>query len=116
MSTEIDSFLATVALRPRRRTPAILFNGKLTLRRFKNNSSNVLIRVVLRFELSISDSPTASYDENHYLYFNDAYLELWDRQMHSDGFFMGDPLFDKDSEHLRKIGNYGLSPSTFADI
>jgi hypothetical protein len=50
-------------------------------RKFKAESSNVLFKVVLAFDLSISDYPFASYDENHEMIFNRAYIEVYNRRM-----------------------------------
>jgi hypothetical protein len=114
--TEIDTFLRDCHFECEEEETCDSVRWVYYYREFKRDSSNALIRVVLRFELSISDSPTTTYNENHDLHFNDAYLELWDRQMQSDGAFMGDPLYDEESEDLRMVGSCPLDPSDFADI
>jgi len=114
--TEIDSFLRDRDFTCDEEDTCDSVRWVLYYREFKRDSSNVLIRVVLRFELSISDSPTATYNENHDLHFNDAFLELWDRQMQSDGFFMGVQTFDEDSESLHMIGSYSLRPANYSDV
>ena len=83
---------------------------------FQRWDSNVCLRLVLRFEEVISDSPTATYDENHQLTFNDAFITVYDRQMLEDGQFMGEPWYDEETESVRKIDSFPISPSTFADI
>lgn len=114
--TEIDSFLRDRDFECEEEETCDSVRWTYYYREFKRHSSNVLIRAVLRFELSISDSPTATYNENHDLHFNDAYLELWDRQMQSNGASMGEPLYDEESEVLRKVGSCPVDPSRFEDI
>lgn len=114
--TEIDSFLRDRHFECEEEDSCDSVRWVHYYREFKKDSSNALIRLVLRFELSISDSPTATYNENHDLHFNDSYLELWDRQMESDGVCMGEQAYDEESEALRKVGGYPLSPSCFSDI
>jgi hypothetical protein len=114
--TEIDSFLRDRDFACDEEDTCDSVRWVLYYREFKRDSSNILIRVVLRFELSISDSPTATHNENHDLHFNDAFLELWDRQMQSDGFFMGVQTFDEESESLRIIGSYSLRPANYSDV
>ena len=82
----------------------------------KKGNTNILIRVTLRFEMCISDDPMATYDENHDLSFNDAYLSIYDRQMVEDGFLLGEQMFDEETENIRKIDNFAISPKTFKDI
>jgi hypothetical protein len=82
----------------------------------KKGNSNILIRITLRFELCISDDPEATYDENHDLSFNDAYLSIYDRQMAEDGYLLGEQMFDEDTENIKKIDNFPISPKTFGDI
>jgi hypothetical protein len=114
--TEIDSFLRDRDFECEEEDTCDSVRWVLYHREFKKESSNALIRVVLRFELSISDSPTATYNENHDLHFNDAFLDIWDRQMQSDGFSMGEENYDEESEALRKVGSYPLNPLTYSDI
>ena len=114
--TEIDTFLRDRNFECEEEDTCDSVRWSLYYREFKRDSSNAMIRIVLRFELSISDSPTASYNENHDLHFNDAFLEVWDRQMQEDGVFMGEQVYDEESEELRRIGEYPLNPSTFSDI
>ena len=64
----------------------------------------------------IYDSPTASYDENHNLSFNDAFVQVYDRQMEQDGVCMGELQYDEETESLRLIDAYPLSPSEYDDI
>ena len=114
--TEIDSFLRDQDFECKEQNTCDSVRWELYYREFKKDSSNTMIRIVLRFELSISDSPIGTYSENHDLCFTDAFLEIWDRQMQSDGVFMGEKVYDEESEDLRLIGEYPLAPSTFSDI
>jgi hypothetical protein len=114
--TEIDSFLRDRDFEREEEDTCDTVRWVCYYREFKRDSTNALIRVVLRFELSISDSPTATYDENHDLSFNDAFLEIWDRQMEEDKIFMGEQSYDEETESLRKLGSFPLSPSTYSDI
>lgn len=114
--TEIDSFLRDRDFECEEEDTCDSVRWRIYYREFKRDSSNAMIRVVLRFELSISDSPTASYNENHDLQFNDAFLEVWDRRMQEDGVFMGEQIYDEETETLRKVGTYPINPATYADI
>lgn len=82
----------------------------------RKSCTNVMIRVVLRFELCVSDAPIGTYDENHDLFFNDAYLAIFDRQMRKDGFVMGRPFYDEETESLQRIADFPITPDEFADI
>ena len=82
----------------------------------KKYNTNVLIRVTLRFELCISDDAMATYDDNHDLSFNDAYLCIYDRQMVEDGIVMGEQMYDEETERLRKIANFSINPQNFKDL
>lgn len=114
--TELDSFLRDRTFECEEENTTDCVRWLCYYREFKKDSTNALIRVVLRFELSISDSPTATYDENHDLSYNDAFFEIWDRQMVREGFNMGEPFYDEETESLRRIGAYPLDPTTFSDI
>lgn len=115
-NTEIDSFLRDKGYTCDEEETSDCVRWVYYYKKFKQDSSNVIIRVVLRFELYISDSPTASYDENHYLSFNDAYLELYDRQMREDGIFFGEKCYDEETESVRRIDSFAINPQTFEDI
>jgi len=86
---------------------------------YKQFSSNAIIRIVLRFELCLSDGLNASYDENHDLLFNDAYMEVFDRQMQEDeegGMFYGDKMYNEEIESVRRIDSIAINPRTFEDV
>ncbi len=67
-------------------------------------------------ELAIYDDPGASYDDNHNLSFNDAYLEVFDRQMDSLDSFDGEPMYDEDTERLCRIDKFPINPRSMVDI
>ncbi len=114
--TEIDSFLRDRDFECDEEESCDSVRWVHYYRDFKKDSSNVMIRVVLRFELAIFDSPTATYDDNHDLHFNDAFIEVWDRQMESDGFIMGEEVYDEETEALLQIGSYPLRPPNYSDL
>ena len=76
------------------------------IKRFEKYNTNMRIDLVLRFELSISDDPYASWSDNCSLFFSDTFIEIYDRQMERDGTFMGEPSFDEDTELPRRLGRY----------
>lgn len=71
-----------------------------------------MVRLILRFQLSISDSPFASYDDNHQLLFERAEIEIFDRGIPRVCYNMGLPEFDEEKEDLRSIGSYPIFRST----
>ena len=80
---KIDSFLRNKGFTCEEEETTDSLRWRYYYKEFKQCSSNVIIRVVLRFELFLSDGcPPYNYDDNHDLFFNDVYLEVFDRQMH----------------------------------
>ena len=78
--------------------------------------SNILFHVVIRFELLISDSPSATYDDNHDMQFEDTYLLIYDRQMEQEGHTYDEPIYDEDTESIHRIGRFTIHPQSFADL
>ena len=83
---------------------------------FKKPESNVLIRLILRFELNIGDSPDASYDDNHQISFDHARIDVFDRCMPRVGSYMGFPEYDEDKESKRKIDSYPILIRSLEDL
>jgi hypothetical protein len=85
-------------------------------REFRKDCSNVMIRLVLRFEIAIYDTPTASYADNREISFNDAYLVTFDRQMQEGSLITGEWTYDEETESLRKIDSFPIYPQSIDDI
>lgn len=83
---------------------------------FRQYDSNAMLRLVIRFELTITDG--GGYNENHNLYFNDIYLEIYDRQMEQDDSYSeyGRPEYDNETEQLLKIDMYELRIRSYAEL
>lgn len=114
--TKIDTFLQGKGFNCEEEESTDSVRWRYYYTEIKKAGTNVMIRVTMRFELCISDDPTATYDENHDLSFNDAYLSIYDRQMAEDGFFQGDKMYDEETEQMREIDNFPISPRSFGDI
>ena len=82
------------------------------------NRSNIQIRIVLKFELSIYDDVGGSFNDNHNILFDDAYLEVFNRRMKKsdhtaqDGYF----IYDEETEDCQLIDKFPLSPNNLGDI
>lgn len=116
--TEIDSFLRREGFNCREvETEDMYSRWCYYSREFRRADSNVMLRLVLRFDLQISDSPTGSYDDNHELSYEDCYIEIYDRQMHKEeGLFDGEYFYDEDTELLRKIDSYQICTASYAEV
>jgi len=87
------------------------------LREFRWFDSNVMFRLVIRFDLQIHDDPGGSYDDNHELFYENAYVVVFDRRMEDDpSLFDGDKYYDEETESLRKIDKYRIRVSDYAAI
>ena len=76
-----------------------------------------MFQLVLRCDLNIHDAPSGRYDDNHELSFEEAYLEVFDRQMFPmEGLPFPDVIYDEDTEALRRIDRYPIRVKSFEDI
>ena len=76
-----------------------------------------MFRLVIRFDLQIHDDPGGSYDDNHELFYENAYVVVFDRRMEDDpSLFDGDKYYDEETESLRKIDKYRIRVSDYAAI
>ena len=116
--TEIDSFLRREGFKCREvETEDMYSRWCYYFREFRRADSNVMLRLVLRFDLQISDSPVGSYDDNHDLFYEDCYIEIYDRQMlKEEGLFDGEHFYDEDSELLRKIDRYPICTASYSEL
>ena len=74
--------------------------------------SNVRFKLVITFDLSISDNPEATWIENCLYSWKGCHIEVVDRQMVE----RRKEDFDEDTEDPRTIGIYPLSAYTLEEI
>jgi hypothetical protein len=113
---EIDTFLRKEGFECEEEHTTDCCRGTWYFKEFRKSDSNAMLRLVIRFELVISDSPFGSYNDNHELYFNDICLEIYDRQMEEGGSYYGRPEYDNETEHLRRIDMYTLRIRSYAEL
>ena len=83
---------------------------------YREDDSNVMVRVELEFELSIQDAPGGSYDDNHHLYHENTSLVFFDRQILEERTLLGDSFYDEETENLREIGRRSLWVYSLEDL
>ena len=83
---------------------------------YREDDSNVMVRVELKFELSIQDAPGGSYDDNHHLYHEGTSLIVFDRQIPEKRTLFGDTFYDEEAEDLREIGRRSLWVHSLEDL
>ncbi|ADE54191.1 hypothetical protein [Coraliomargarita akajimensis] len=80
-----------------------------------DSTTNALLRIRLRFELTVSDG-IGSYDDTHTLFYDGAFLDAYDRQMEPDGWIGGEPYFDEETELLRHVGTTRLRIESYKEF
>lgn len=86
---------------------------------FRRDDSNVMFRLVIRFELSISDGPFGSYTDNHNLYYCKTFLEIFHRGLDItrsdyDYYYYYGP--EETDEKLEWIARYELNVNSYKEI
>lgn len=74
------------------------FRWRRYLRPLATGEDGTTLRLVLAFELTISDDPGGSYDDNHDLQFEEAYVEILS------------------APPLRRLARFTLHPRTLPDL
>lgn len=115
-ASEIDSLLLSLGFRREEENTTDCVREVDYIKTFANDSSNAKFRFVLRFELYLSDCPTASYDENCEMTYDSAFLEVYDRRMERDRFACRAKDYDPDTENPQFIDTYPLSFSDWQEI
>ena len=112
--TEVDQFLRSEGFKCHEQETADSARWRRYTKEFRKHDSNVMLRLVIRFELTIHDDPRGSYDDNHELCYEDCYLLIFDRQMLvEDGLFAGDRFYDEETESLRKLDRYPIRAQSY---
>lgn len=117
--TEIDTFLRKEGFKCKEpESDGVQYSRRRYYTKdFRKEDSNLMLRVVIRFELLIHDDPGGSYNDNHELYYENCHLAAYDRQMATeDGLFAGERFYDEETESLRRIDKYAISISSYEEV
>jgi hypothetical protein len=117
--TEIDSFLRKEGFKCREQEPDGVQYSKWRyyIKDLRQFDSNVMLRLVIRFDIQIHDDPGGSYDDNHEFFYENTYITVFDRRMVEDpSLFDGDMYYDEETESLRKVDKYRIHIQEYGDI
>ncbi len=86
---------------------------------FRRDNSNVMFRLVIRFEMSISDCPYGSYEDNNSLYYCCTFIEVFHRGLEIarsdyDYYYYYGP--EETDEKLEWIARYSLKVNSYKEI
>ena len=118
-ATELDSFLRKEGFKCREQEPdGVQYSRwRYYSREFRRFDSNVMFRVVIRFDLQVHDDPGGSYDDNHQFFYEDTSIVVFDRCMEDDpSLFDGDKYYDEATESLKKVDKYRIHVADYAKI
>ncbi|HOG02524.1 MAG TPA: hypothetical protein PLL14_01010 [Accumulibacter sp.] len=110
--TELDSALLGLGFKYLEQDTEDSERRAYYIRKFSTDSSNVLLKVVLMFDLSISDDPYASYNENHEMVFNRAYIKVYNRQMEVLRKTRFGVEYDEDTAKSMLVDVYPIAPKS----